>query len=86
MLEFCADPALPIHAEQLHPSRRILLYCALGNRSALAASTLKAMGFPLVAHLDGGFTSWSQAGGAIERRPPPGTDLWAPLLKAVTRR
>jgi rhodanese-related sulfurtransferase len=80
MVEFCADPALPIHADELDPSRRIVLYCAVGNRSALAASTLKMMGFPLVAHLDGGFASWRQAGGAIEPRPPAGNDLWAPLL------
>jgi rhodanese-related sulfurtransferase len=81
MLEFCADPTLPIYAEELDPGRRILLYCAAGNRSALAALTLKTMGFPRVAHLDGGFASWSQVGHAIDRRPPAGDDLWAPLLK-----
>jgi rhodanese-related sulfurtransferase len=72
---------LPIHAVELHPSRRILLYCAAGNRSALAASTLKAMGFPRVAHLDGGFASWCQAGGAIEQPPRAGNEVWAHLLK-----
>jgi rhodanese-related sulfurtransferase len=81
MVEFCADPALPIHAEQLHPSRRILLYCAIGNRSALAAAALKRMGFPLVAHLDGGFASWCLVGGAVESRPPAGNGLWAALLR-----
>ncbi len=81
MLEFCADPALPVHATELDPSRRVVLYCAVGNRSALAALTLRAMGFPSVAHLDGGFQAWQRAGGAIEA--PAGTEsaCWAFLLK-----
>ncbi len=66
MLEFCADPSLPVHAEELDPGRRILLYCARGNRSALAVMTLRAMGFPDVAHLGGGFPSWVQAGGDVD--------------------
>src|SRR5436309_3019967 len=69
MLAFCADPALPIHAEELDPRRRIILYCALGKRSVLAALTLKAIGFHNIAHLDGGYASWRHGSGAIE--PPP---------------
>lgn len=81
MLEFCADPALPVHAEELDPGRRIVLYCALGSRSALAALTLKAIGFPYVAHLGGGFEAWQRAGGSIEA--PSGTEAacWAHLLQ-----
>jgi rhodanese-related sulfurtransferase len=81
MLEFCADPALPVHAEELHPSRRIVLYCAAGNRSALAALMLKAMGFPKVAHLDGGYAGWRQAGGAVEPAQPATSGPWAHLLE-----
>src|SRR4029077_7350355 len=66
MLEFCADPSLPVHADELTADRRILLYCARGSRSALAAMTLMTMGFPFVAHLAGGFPSWVQAGGAVD--------------------
>jgi rhodanese-related sulfurtransferase len=69
MLEFCADPSLPVHAEELEPGRRILLYCARGSRSALAAMTLTAMGFPSVAHLGGGFPNWVQAGGDVDALP-----------------
>ncbi|HWW10701.1 MAG TPA: rhodanese-like domain-containing protein [Candidatus Acidoferrales bacterium] len=69
MLEFCADPALPVHADELTADRRILLYCARGSRSALAAMTLMTMGFPFVAHLAGGFPSWVQAGGAVDTSP-----------------
>jgi rhodanese-related sulfurtransferase len=80
MLEFCADPELPIHADELEPSRRIVVYCAVGNRSALAAQTLAAMGFTNVAHLAGGFSSWRSAGGAIEVPPAADTGPWSHLL------
>jgi rhodanese-related sulfurtransferase len=61
-LEFCADPTLPAHRAELDPARRIVLFCATGGRSALAAATLGTMGFADVAHLDGGFEAW-RAGG-----------------------
>lgn len=62
MLEFYADPATPYHKKEFDPSRRVLLYCASGGRSALAGATLKRLGFPRVAHLDGGFKAWKEAG------------------------
>lgn len=65
MLEFYADPAMPYHKKELDPSRRVLLYCASGGRSALAGATLRRMGFPRVAHLDGGFKAWKDAGGEV---------------------
>jgi rhodanese-related sulfurtransferase len=65
LLEFCADPSLPAHRAELDPARRIVLYCAVGGRSALAARALGAMGYPDVAHLDGGFEAWRAAGGAV---------------------
>jgi rhodanese-related sulfurtransferase len=80
MLEFCADPELPVHAEALEPSRRIVLYCALGNRSALAVLTLTNMGFPHVAHLDGGFDAWRRAGGSVEAPSSAEDACWAHLL------
>jgi len=64
MLEFRADPTLPAHRNELDPASRLVLYCAVGGRSALAAAALRDMGFPDVAHLDGGFERWRQA-----RRP-----------------
>ncbi|HVM45460.1 MAG TPA: rhodanese-like domain-containing protein [Candidatus Thermoplasmatota archaeon] len=62
MLEFYADAATPYHKKEFDPSRRILLYCASGGRSALAGATLKRLGYDRVAHLDGGFKSWKEAG------------------------
>ena len=66
MLEFRADPNSPYHQEPLDPSRRVILHCASGGRSALAAAALQEMGYSNVAHLDGGFTAWKDAGRPTE--------------------
>ncbi len=58
LLEFAADPSSPMHHPALVPDRRIVLHCASGGRSALAAQTLKSMGYASVAHLEGGFAAW----------------------------
>ena len=44
----------PYHRREFDPARRIILHCASGGRSALAADTLRQMGYTNVAHLDGG--------------------------------
>lgn len=66
MLEFRADPSTPYHQEPLDPGKRVILHCASGGRSALAAATLKEMGYERVAHLDGGFNAWKEAGKPTE--------------------
>jgi rhodanese-related sulfurtransferase len=66
MLEFYADPTSPYHRAEFEPARRLILHCAAGGRSALAADTLQQMGYTDVAHLDGGFTAWKQAGRPVE--------------------
>lgn len=62
MLEFRADTTSPYHQAPLDPSKRVILHCASGGRSALAAQTLQEMGYERVAHLDGGFNAWKEAG------------------------
>lgn len=62
MLEFYADPASPYHKAELEPGKRVILHCASGGRSALAAVTLQTLGYTNVAHLDGGFKAWEAAG------------------------
>lgn len=62
LLEFKADPTSPVHDATLDPRRRMILYCASGGRSALAAVTLRELGYGDVAHLDGGFVAWTDAG------------------------
>lgn len=44
----------------------LILYCASGNRSALAAVTLQEMGYDNVASMAGGFKDWVATGGDIE--------------------
>jgi molybdopterin/thiamine biosynthesis adenylyltransferase/rhodanese-related sulfurtransferase len=43
-------------------SRRVLVYCRVGNRSARAADTLEELGYEDVASIDGGIVAWQQAG------------------------
>ena len=62
MLEFYADPSLPYHKPEFDKNKRIILHCASGGRSALAASTLKEMGYENVAHMDGGIKAWKESG------------------------
>ena len=66
MLEFRADPESPYHQEGFDPDRRVILQCASGGRSALAASTLKDMGYTNVAHLESGFKGWAESGRPVE--------------------
>ena len=67
MLEFSADPTSPYHREEFQPGRRIVLYCASSGRSALASATLGQLGYTNVAHLDGGFKAWKEAGLPVEK-------------------
>ncbi|MGG6462398.1 rhodanese-like domain-containing protein [Solilutibacter silvestris] len=66
MLEFYADPSSPYHKAELDPGDRIILHCASGGRSALAANALKALGYGNIAHLDGGFKAWQAAGKPVD--------------------
>ena len=66
MLEFYADPTSPYHRPEFDPDRRIVLHCAAGSRSALAADTLQQMGYRNVAHMEGGFRAWKEAGQTVE--------------------
>ena len=56
MLEFWLDPESPYFKEgKLDMKKEMVLFCAGVLRSALAAKTLKDMGFEKVSHIDGGF-------------------------------
>jgi rhodanese-related sulfurtransferase len=47
--------------------RKVIVYCARGNRSALAADALQVMGYSDVASLASGVTGWAHAGGAVDQ-------------------
>ena len=66
MLEFWADPQSPYYRDWFQEDKRIVLFCAGGGRSALAAKALEDMGFTNVAHLEPGFSGWQEAGEPVE--------------------
>tara|TARA_Y100000992_G_scaffold276914_1_gene221427 strand:- start:1491 stop:1874 length:384 start_codon:yes stop_codon:yes gene_type:complete len=62
MLEFWLDPESIYFKEgKLDLNKEMVLFCAGGLRSALAAKSLKEMGFEKVSHIDGGFGSIRQS-------------------------
>ena len=62
MLEFWMDPNSPYFKQgKLDQNKEIVLFCAGGLRSALAAKSLKDMGFENVSHIDGGFGAIKQS-------------------------
>jgi rhodanese-related sulfurtransferase len=66
MLEFWADPTSPYHRDEFQPDRRVILHCASGGRSALAAAMLQDLGYENVAHMDGGIDAWKEQGRPME--------------------
>ena len=63
MLEFWMDPQSPYYQEKkIGNFKNIVLFCALGFRSALATKALKEMGFNNVANAEGGFDSLKNVG------------------------
>lgn len=66
MLEFWIDPASEYYRKVFDPSKRYVLYCAGGGRSALAAKVMKDMGYPDIGHLEPGFDGWEADGRGIE--------------------
>ena len=62
MLEFWLDPeSVYFKNGKLDMNKEMVLFCAGGLRSALAAKTLKDMGFEKVSHIDGGFAALKQS-------------------------
>jgi len=63
MLEFWLDPQSSYFKEnKFDKEKKMILYCALGMRSALATKSLIDMGFENVAHVNGGFDALRQSG------------------------
>ncbi|RMH93278.1 sulfurtransferase [Lysobacter pythonis] len=58
VLEFQVDA----HPALAHRERPLALYCRTGGRSALAADTLRKLGFSDVRSLAGGIDAWRNAG------------------------
>ena len=69
MLEFWLDPQSSyFKASKFDPNKKIILFCALGMRSALSTKSLVDMGFKNVAHVKGGFDALKQSGFEIVKK------------------
>ena len=63
MLEFWLDPESSYYkTNKIKDMKKMVLFCALGWRSALATKSLVDMGFKNVAHVDGGFDALKKSG------------------------
>lgn len=72
MLEFWVDPECPYHKPEFSSGRKFVFFCAMGWRSALATKAVQDMGLEPVAHIDGGFSAWKEAGAKIKPVERPG--------------
>lgn len=70
LLEFWVDPESPYFDADFGSGKKLVFFCAIGWRSALAAQTVQRMGLERVAHIGGGFTAWKEAGGPIDLPEP----------------
>lgn len=70
LLEAWADPETPYYRDFMQTGQRMILYCAGGGRSALAADVLQEMGYENVGHLEVGFNGWKDAGEPVEKVEP----------------
>jgi rhodanese-related sulfurtransferase len=62
MLEFWLDPDGPyFKSGKFDMNKEMVLFCAGGLRSALAAKSLKEMGFKKISHIEGGFAAISKS-------------------------
>ena len=63
MIEFWLDPESSyFKANKINNIKKMVLFCALGFRSALATKSLVEMGFKNVAHVSGGFDALKNSG------------------------
>lgn len=68
LLEFSIHPeSTYAQREKLDFNKELVLFCAAGGRSALAAKTLKEMGFKNVSHVEGGFGLMKNKGFKIKK-------------------
>ena len=69
MLEFWIDPSSPYYKEIFGSGKRFVFYCQYAWRSALATKVAQEMGLTPVAHVQGGFKAWKEAGGPVGPKP-----------------
>jgi rhodanese-related sulfurtransferase len=65
MLEFWVDPNSRYFKPVFGEDKKVVLFCAGGGLSALAALALQNMGMDQVSHIGSGFRGWRDAGGEV---------------------
>ena len=81
MLEFWLDPESAYYQEnKIKDTKKMILFCALGFRSALATKALTDMGFKNVANASGGFDALKNAGLEVVNKEK-NKIIYSPLLK-----
>ncbi len=66
-LDRFVGPSGILRHEAARGGKRIVFYCAFGERSALAVETAREAGIDDARHIVGGIDAWASAGGAVER-------------------
>ena len=69
-VEPAVRPGGLIHYEAMQGAKRIMYYCAFGERSALAVQTSRDAGLFNVCHIVGGIGAWKEAGGDLDMPTP----------------
>ncbi len=64
-------PGGAISALAAAPHRRLLFYCAFGERSAMAVQAAQDARLTTACHVQGGIDAWKKAGGPLDRPAPP---------------
>jgi rhodanese-related sulfurtransferase len=72
MIEFWIDPTSPYYKDVFGSGKKFVFYCQSGWRSALTTKTVQDMGLERVAHIEGGFRAWKDAGGPVADKPKKG--------------
>ena len=68
LLEFSIHPeSAYVQNNNIDLNKELVLFCAAGGRSALAAKTLKDMGFQQVSHIEGGFSAMMNKGFKVKK-------------------
>ena len=65
-LERFLQPGGLLHYEATNGGKRLMFYCAFGERSALAIRSAQEAGLFNVCHIVGGIDAWKKAGGEVE--------------------
>tara|TARA_Y100000591_G_scaffold184717_1_gene159486 strand:- start:365 stop:763 length:399 start_codon:yes stop_codon:yes gene_type:complete len=69
MLEFWLDPNSSYYQEnKIKDTKKMVFFCAMGFRSALATKTLVDMGFKNVANAEGGFDALKNVGLKVTKK------------------